>query len=74
MINEIKNQHVHFLWALIAFKVLMLFGIRFIFIGLVIGLIVEAYQLIFKKEDWNISDRCLDVFFWLLGSVVGDFI
>jgi hypothetical protein len=69
--NEVKNQHVHVLWALIATQILANLGWRFLPTGLIIGLIVEAYQLIFKKEGWKIKDRILDLTFWLVGSMVG---
>ena len=69
-INEIKNQHVHLFWSVIATSILLKFGIRFVFTGLIIGLLVESYQFIFKKEGWKILDRILDVSFWTAGSFI----
>ena len=65
MINEIKNQHVHLFWGLL---ICLVTG--FNFSGLIIGVIVEAYQKIFKKEDWKISDRLLDIGFWGLSGIL----
>jgi len=70
MMNEIKNQHVHLFWSLYATLLLRNIGFEFVFLGLIMGIIVEAYQIIIKKEDWKIGDRLLDVSFWWLGSIL----
>ncbi|HOX21865.1 MAG TPA: hypothetical protein PLL10_00245 [Elusimicrobiales bacterium] len=70
MINEIKNQHVHLFWAVMATGLLARLGVRFVLTGLIVGVLVEAYQLIFKKEGWKIYDRLLDITFWALGSPI----
>ncbi|MBP7209620.1 MAG: hypothetical protein KBA02_00325 [Paludibacteraceae bacterium] len=70
-LNEVKNQHVHLFWAMFLTLLLKKFGIEFPYLGICLGIVVEAYQKIFKKEGWLIADRLLDISFWSLGGIMG---
>lgn len=71
MINEIKNQHVHLFWGLIScYFFTLLFGFKFYFVPLIIGVLVELYQYFFKNEGLKLKDRILDVTFWAFSGVI----
>jgi len=72
--NEIKNQHVHMFWALLITLILNKFGFFWVWTGLCIGVVVELYQLVIKREGLKISDRVLDLSFWFLGSIIAYFV
>lgn len=67
-LNEIKNQHVHMFWGLISSYLF------FPFAGTCVGVIIEIYQFIYKKEGLKLYDRILDITFWTIGSIIGSII
>jgi hypothetical protein len=69
-INEIKNQHVHLFWGLMAEKFVQCYDVKFYMAGLVVGIFVELYQVIFKKEKLFMLDRLVDITFWWIGSLL----
>ena len=66
--NEIKNQHVHLFWGLAVGWVT-----GFIAAGALVGLGVECYQLVVKREGLKLGDRLLDLTSWAIGGVLPAF-
>lgn len=73
--KELAYQHVHMFWAFwIGFAVyqfLPLFYIPFL-IGMLCGMIMEAYQHIEYSKSWNLPKKwqgtIRDFIFWIIGG------
>lgn len=70
--TEIAYQHVHAWWSfwlvLAAYKITGSWQAAFL--GLALGIAVEAWQVIVKNESLWLFDRIRDVFFYAAGGAL----
>ncbi len=70
--KEIAYQHVHAWWGFwtVFFAYQIIGSVQALWLGLALGIAVEAWQVIGKHEKLWKLDRFRDVLFYVLGGVL----